>query len=262
MTFVIDALEEGAKSDSTPSFDPFVSLLARLIRNTRLPIRNIIISSRPQPEIKSVMDSPRFADVLVVNELGDAPDNVNLYLRHALQNIHNSRGLSSFSSRRWPSEEDLTMLSKRSSGRFIFASTIIRHVNQDKPQRRLTLLCGMLRGKARPVWGNVHDLYESIISNIEEPARKNGLYYISLILRLMGSLSIPDIMYNPTSFRSRPSFSFLHLAHLVSSIPFILPFEITWRTLSALNVSSLTFRNQTSIWLGIAFKSRTRRQRG
>ncbi|EIW80467.1 hypothetical protein CONPUDRAFT_105503 [Coniophora puteana RWD-64-598 SS2] len=196
MSIILDALDEGiSESKGVPAalIQPFIAHLVRLIRDSRLPIRNIIISSRPWPQIEYVMRNPDFGDILQIKPLGESANDVTKYLRHSFQQIRASHHTSLFRSGPWPPEEDIRMLSERSSGRFIFAATIIRQINQGEPHRRLALICGMLRGKVRRTWGDVHDLYKSIIDDIDEPTRKKGLYYLSLVVHLKRPLSLPTM---------------------------------------------------------------------
>ncbi|EIW80248.1 hypothetical protein CONPUDRAFT_144416 [Coniophora puteana RWD-64-598 SS2] len=85
------------------------------------------------------------------------------------------------------------MLSERANGRFIFAATIVRLIDQDQPQDRLPLVCSMLRGHVERVWGSVDRLYESIIESVDLSVRDTGLQYLSRIIALAEPLSLPSL---------------------------------------------------------------------
>ncbi|EIW74836.1 hypothetical protein CONPUDRAFT_77659 [Coniophora puteana RWD-64-598 SS2] len=85
------------------------------------------------------------------------------------------------------------MLAQRANGRFIFAATIVRMIDQDQPHERLPLVCSMLRGDVEQVWGDVGHLYASIIDSVEPSTRETALRYISLLANLAEPLSLSDL---------------------------------------------------------------------
>ncbi|EIW83774.1 hypothetical protein CONPUDRAFT_142357 [Coniophora puteana RWD-64-598 SS2] len=85
------------------------------------------------------------------------------------------------------------MISQRAKGRFIFAATIVRMIDQEQPHERLSLVNSMLRGDVEHVWGNIDHLYASIIDSIEASARENALKFISLLVNLAEPLSLSDL---------------------------------------------------------------------
>ncbi|EIW75669.1 hypothetical protein CONPUDRAFT_169426, partial [Coniophora puteana RWD-64-598 SS2] len=195
MSMIIDALDEGTAS-GIHHVKPFVVLLAALIRNPSIPIHRIFVSSRSWPQIRSVMCNNQFADIMRVIRLEDydSRQDVDRYLRHAFDEIYESHDLSTvLPPGLWPSESETLMLSERAYGRFIFAATIVRFVDQDQPQDRLRLVCSMLRGDVEQVWGNIDHLYSSIIEDIDLPARELGMKYLALIVNLAEPLCPSDL---------------------------------------------------------------------
>ncbi|EIW80710.1 hypothetical protein CONPUDRAFT_144677 [Coniophora puteana RWD-64-598 SS2] len=87
------------------------------------------------------------------------------------------------------------MLAERANGRFIFAATVIRLIDQDQPQDRLPLVCGMLRGDVSRVWGDIDHLYASAINDIDASVRTVGLQYLSLIVNLAEPLSSSNLRF-------------------------------------------------------------------
>ncbi|EIW74932.1 hypothetical protein CONPUDRAFT_112863, partial [Coniophora puteana RWD-64-598 SS2] len=194
MSLIVDALDEGTTS-GTSHIEPFISILARLIRDETIPIHNIIISGRPWPQIQTVMLADHLADIMNVLRLDDydSRQDVEHYMRHGFGRIYDAHDLSFLYPKPWPSFNDFTMLSERANGRFIFAATILRLVDRDQPHDHLALVCSMIRGSVEHAWGNIDFLYASIINSIDPSARSIGLRYLSLIVHLAEPLSLSDL---------------------------------------------------------------------
>ncbi|EIW73967.1 hypothetical protein CONPUDRAFT_113946, partial [Coniophora puteana RWD-64-598 SS2] len=194
MSIVFDALDEGANS-GTDLIRPFILLLARLVKDASLPVLNIIITSRPWPEIRAVMGNPNVSPVLetVLVERFDSHEDVVRFLRHSFDHVYDTC-LRAFSiPGPWPPEVDFQILSEQAHGRFIFAATVIRFIGQDEPQSRLRLICSMLRRNTSQDMGDVHHLYSSIIDEVDPLTRAKGMKYLSLIINLAEPLAISDL---------------------------------------------------------------------
>ncbi|EIW74381.1 hypothetical protein CONPUDRAFT_170111 [Coniophora puteana RWD-64-598 SS2] len=187
MSLVMDALDEGVPTGTgnhhfrasisslalkgvptgIETLWPFVSLLARLVRDTTLPISNIVITSRPSTE--AVMRSMEFADIIQPIHIEDfnSREDVTLFLRNAFEEVYRTQNLSVSCPRPWPSDEDILILSDRANGRFGVAATIVRVISQDQPDFRLPLVCRMLQRSAKAAQGDMSKLYDSLTDYID-----------------------------------------------------------------------------------------------
>ncbi|EIW78059.1 hypothetical protein CONPUDRAFT_129109, partial [Coniophora puteana RWD-64-598 SS2] len=193
ISIILDALDEGT-ANGTHHLKPFILLFGRLIHDVSLRIHNILITSRPWPQIGAVMNSADLASVVktVLISDFDSREDVALFFRHAFDQIYKTHDLVALCPQPWPPERDFTTLCERAGGRFIFAATIVRLLNQRQPLDRLSLICRMLRGGVAGVWGIDH-LYASIINDMDEFTRSSGLRYLSFIVNLAEPLAVPDL---------------------------------------------------------------------
>ncbi|EIW85661.1 hypothetical protein CONPUDRAFT_162818 [Coniophora puteana RWD-64-598 SS2] len=197
VSIILDALDEGTatNSKSARKISPFISLLGRLITDSSLPIRNVIIFSRPWPQIRSAMSSlraPNIVETVRMEDYGSYED-VTRFFRHAFDEIYDNHFLESLFRKPWPPEAELAMLAERAQGRFIFAATVIRLIDQEEPNKRLRLVCDMLRGTLASVWGSIDQLYSSIIDGVDPTIRAKGLRYLKLIANLAEPLALSEL---------------------------------------------------------------------
>ncbi|RXW16838.1 hypothetical protein EST38_g9024 [Candolleomyces aberdarensis] len=106
------------------------------LQSHRLPL-SFLILSRPEAWIKQHIESIKFEDVVETMDLfevGDRMGDVEKYLRAELARIAANIG-----DEEWPGEETAHKLVSRSNGHLLYASTVIRHIDDpyDDPRERL-----------------------------------------------------------------------------------------------------------------------------
>ena len=127
---VVDALDECI--DSEPS-SAILSVLGRHVK--QLSSVKFFITGRPEPRIRSGFRLPLLeplTQVFLLHEvkLSSVDEDILLYLQEKLTAVSKRRSDLDLSDP-WPSGGDLTTLTKKSSGLFIFASTLVRFIGSD-----------------------------------------------------------------------------------------------------------------------------------
>jgi len=127
---VIDALDECV--DDQPA-SAILSVLGRLV--SKLPLVKFFITGRPEPRIRSGFHLPLlepFTQVFYLHEVDPTSvgDDIRLYLTEELTGMMKTRSDLELSEV-WPSDEDISILVKKSSGWFAFASTLVRFVGSE-----------------------------------------------------------------------------------------------------------------------------------
>jgi hypothetical protein len=138
---VVDALDECV--DDQPA-SAILSVLARHI--DQLQFVKFFITGRPEPRIRTGFRLPflePLTQIFLLHEvkLSDVDEDIRLYLHEKLTAIAKQR--SNFDvSDPWPCENDLVALTKKSSGLFIFATTLVRFIGSEhhEPKERLQLI--------------------------------------------------------------------------------------------------------------------------
>ncbi|KAF7372886.1 putative nwd2 protein [Mycena sanguinolenta] len=116
--------------------------ILRAIRNScsskHLISLRFIVASRPEPHIREVFDSPFYSDVHRTLNVEQSFDDVHKYLCDEFSRIRTTEYIST----PWPSSNVLNELVRRSSGYFIYASTIIKFIDDKnyRPMERLEII--------------------------------------------------------------------------------------------------------------------------
>ena len=135
---IIDALDECM--DDQPA-SAILSVLGRHIK--QLTFVQFLITGRPEPRIRTGFRLPLLEPltrIFLLHEvkLSDVDGDIRLYLQEKLTGIAKRRSDFDLSDP-WPCDEDLVTLTKKSSGLFIFASTLVRFIESEHhgPNERL-----------------------------------------------------------------------------------------------------------------------------
>ena len=138
---VIDALDECV--DDQPA-SAILSVLGRYVK--QLTFAKFFITGRPEPRIRTGFRLPLLeplTQIFLLHEvkLSDVDGDIRLYLQEKL--IGAAKRRSNFDlSNPWPCDNDLVALTDKSSGLFIFASTLVRFIESEfhEPNERLQLI--------------------------------------------------------------------------------------------------------------------------
>ena len=140
-TIIIDALDECI--DDQPA-SAVLSVLGRLV--SKLLSVKFFITGRPEPRIRSGFRLPLlepFTQIFLLHEVDPTSvgGDIRLYLQEKLTAIAKRRSIPNLPES-WPSDEDIGTLTQKSSGLFIFASTLVRFIESEyhEPQERLRLI--------------------------------------------------------------------------------------------------------------------------
>ncbi|KAF9559629.1 hypothetical protein CPC08DRAFT_597855, partial [Agrocybe pediades] len=135
---VIDGLDEcSANIDSQRDL---LFTLQEVTSSTSL-IR-FLVCSRPESHLNSAFSSPRMATISYKIFLDDdysAREDIALYLEDKFREIKEGHVFKHKLPTTWPSPDIIWDLANKSSGQFIYASTVIRYVESPKhrPNQRL-----------------------------------------------------------------------------------------------------------------------------
>ena len=138
---VIDALDECI--DDQPA-SAILSVLGRFIKS--MPLVKFFITGRPEPRIRTGFRLPLLeplTQIFLLHEVKSAhvDKDILLYLTQGLTAIAKRRSGVDLPNP-WPRKNEIVALTKKSSGFFIFASTIVRFIGSEyhEPDERLQLV--------------------------------------------------------------------------------------------------------------------------
>ncbi|KAJ6587781.1 hypothetical protein B0H10DRAFT_2333239, partial [Mycena sp. CBHHK59/15] len=153
----------------------------------RCPAFRIIVASRPEPQLREVFEERSFQGLCRRVNIEQSFKDVRQFLRDEFARIHREhQNTMATVPTPWPSTETLRRLVKKSSGYFIYASTIIKFIDDKnfRPTERLECIENLVRTGICLPFGALDQLYAQIISNV--PVRPQLLR----ILRVVSSLQL------------------------------------------------------------------------
>ena len=192
---VVDALDECV--DDQPA-SALLSVLGRHVKD--LPLVKFFITGRPETPIRTGFRLPLLEPITQIFllhevELSDVNEDIRLYLQEKLTEIAKQR--SDFDvSNPWPCDQDLTTLAKKSSGLFIFASTLARFIGSKyhEPGERLELIVTQSDNTIHEGGAGVDLLYTKVLEHAFFGAKETTIF-----TNLRGVLGAVVLAFNPLS---------------------------------------------------------------
>jgi len=194
---VIDALDECI--DNEPS-SAILSVLGQFIN--QLPLVKFFITGRPEPRIRTGFRLPLLQPITQIFLLHGVDStsvnkDIQLYLTERLAKISKQRSNLDLPNP-WPHDGEIEALTEKSSGLFIFASTMVRFIESEHhdPNKRLQLLLSeanstMLEGRT-----GIDSLYSQILQYAFSKAHEPGEF--ADIRHVLGAIVLA---FNPLSRR-------------------------------------------------------------
>jgi len=168
---VIDGLDEC--NDSAAQCN-ILQVISRLFHHYRLPFL-IFIASRPERHLLHTFNTgplPEFHTTLALDDTYQPDNDIRLFLADNFMQIKESHPMRHYLDPSWPSLDVLDGLVEKSSGQFIYASTVVKYVSsiRHQPADRLNVVLGIRPPRhAREIpFGELDALYTHIFSSVEE----------------------------------------------------------------------------------------------
>ena len=133
------------------------------LRSHTLPFRFLVVS-RPDPHIQDFFNHDNLREISRHIPLSNNND-VSTFLRTELGRIRKDRRLPTA----WPIEKDIATLVKKASGPYIFASTVLRYIEDSRhyPPARLEAILGITTHKKSP-FADLDALYRKILESTSD----------------------------------------------------------------------------------------------
>ena len=192
---VIDALDECV--DDQPS-SAILSVLGRHVK--QIPSVKFFITGRPETRIRKGFRLPLLeplTQIFLLHEvkLSSVDQDIRLYLQEKLSAIAKQRSDLDVSVP-WPCDDDLTALTKKSSGLFIFASTLTRFIESEyhDPTERLRLVVAPLESTVHEGRAGIDPLYAQVLTHAFLNAKETTVF--ENLRRVLGAVILA---FNPLS---------------------------------------------------------------
>jgi hypothetical protein len=191
LVIVIDGLDECEGQDIQQEI---ICAISSVMKQGPLPLW-FFVASRPEPHIHEIFQSMlnKLHRPLNVNQ---SFEDVQKYLLDEFARIHREhRATMARVPRPWPSLDIIDKLVSKSSGYFIYASTIIKFIDDKhfRPTERLAFITGMTELQSERPFAALDQLYTQILSEV--PAQPQLLKILKVITTELssGALSVTSI---------------------------------------------------------------------
>jgi hypothetical protein len=192
---VIDALDECI--DDQPA-SAILSVLGRFAK--QLPLVKFFITGRPEPRIRSGFRLPLLEPLTHIFllhevELSSVDNDIRLYLTQKLTAIAKQRSNLELPDP-WPRDNEIEVLTKKSSGLFIFASTLARFIASEYhgPNERLQLVISKESGTMHEGRTGIDSLYSQVLLHAFADVHESAVF--DDVRRVLGAIVVA---FNPLS---------------------------------------------------------------
>jgi hypothetical protein len=193
---VIDALDECI--DDQPA-SAILSILGQFAN--QLPLVKFFITGRPEPRIRTGFRLPLLEPLtqiclLHAVESSSVNKDIQLYLTQGLSTIAKQRSNPKLPDP-WPHDNEIEALTKKSSGLFIFASTLVRFIGSEhhEPNERLQLILSEANNTTYEGHAGIDSLYSQILLHAFPDVYKPEVF--ASMRRVLGAIIL---VFNPLSW--------------------------------------------------------------
>ena len=221
---IIDGLDECMDGTQVQILD----MIFAIGKRSKFPFI-FLVASRPELEISAAMGDGKIREGLTRLPLDtdiNSHHDIRRFLEDKFDEIRLTHPIRSDLHSSWPSSEDIGTLVDKSSGQFIYASTIIKFISsrRHRPDHRLEIILDLRpKGKDLP-FAELDALYRYVLSSVEDTTTTVQIIATALIRRYGGDmdaltsvldLSPADIKLNLIDLRSLVEYgtNFLHILH-------------------------------------------------
>ncbi|KDR67212.1 hypothetical protein GALMADRAFT_80086 [Galerina marginata CBS 339.88] len=166
---IIDGLDEcGDKTDQVK----ILSAISTTLRLHRLPLI-FLIASRPEHDIRHSFNIGYLREIttrIALNEDYLPSDDIRLFLQDKFTEIKDTHAFKWHIPPTWPSPEILESLVDKSSGQFVYASTVVKFIlsSRHRPHLRLDIVLGLCPADREMPFAELDALYRHILSSAED----------------------------------------------------------------------------------------------
>jgi hypothetical protein len=167
---IVDGLDE---CRTTSAQTQILNALSTAVKHLQIPLC-FLIASRPEHDIRQAFNDHNGLGSLSFSVALDdtyQPDrDIEVFLESTFDEIKRQHPSRTYLPTSWPSLEDIRWLVKKSSGQFIFASTVAKYVNSHRhwPPDRLKIIFGQSHPGQDTPFAELDSLYHLILSSVAD----------------------------------------------------------------------------------------------
>ncbi|KAF8811830.1 hypothetical protein BYT27DRAFT_6437434 [Phlegmacium glaucopus] len=158
----------------------------------RIPVPIIfLVASRPEPHIRNafnLLNKSQACRHIVLDDSYEPDADIKVFLLSRFAEIKENHPLAVYIPKSWPSAEIIYRLVRKSSGQFIYASTVMKYLDSPhhRPMKRLDVIIGLIPIDGDIPYKELDALYSHILSCVDNWANT---------LKIFGFLFFRDWMH-------------------------------------------------------------------
>jgi hypothetical protein len=167
---ILDGLDE---CRTTSAQTQILNALSTAVKNLHIPLC-FLIASRPEQDIRQAFNDQNGLGLLsfsvALDDTYEPDDDIRVFLQSTFDEIKRQHPSRAYFPASWPSLEDIQWLVQKSSGQFIFASTVAKYVNSNRhwPPDRLKIIFGQSSSGPETPFAELDGLYHLILSSVAD----------------------------------------------------------------------------------------------
>jgi len=164
---IVDGLDECGKPKDQRYL---LEVLSTIVKQLSYPLL-FLVASRPEQAIRDAVNKEPLRTLttrLALDDAHEADSDIKLFLQSKFDEIKQNHPAGGYLPKPWPSREELGRLVEKSSGQFIYASTVVKFVDSSHhlPQDRLDIVFGLSPSEIATPFAELDALYHQIFSSV------------------------------------------------------------------------------------------------
>ncbi|KAJ7252282.1 hypothetical protein C8J57DRAFT_1077537 [Mycena rebaudengoi] len=191
VVIIIDGLDE---CDGHNVQQEILRSIDKAIHQQQVYLR-FFVTSRPEPHIAGIFCEPGLDGFHHPVNINQSFKDVRRYLQDEFIRIHKQHHTTmAMVPQPWPTAEVLNTLVEQSSGYFIYASTIIKFIDDEyfRPSDRLNIILGIIKPGSGSPFDTLDQLYIQILSDVPQDAQPQLIRILTPIAADL-QLTVPHI---------------------------------------------------------------------
>jgi hypothetical protein len=175
---ILDGLDE---CRTTSAQTHILSALSTAVKHLHIPLF-FLIASRPEQGIREAFNDQThnlglLSFSIALDDAYQPNKDIQVFLQSKFDEINQKHPSRAHFPTSWPSSEDIRRLVEKSSGQFIFASTVAKYVNSHRhwPPDRLKIIFGQSKPGQETPFAELDSLYHLILSSVANIERVKDL---------------------------------------------------------------------------------------
>ena len=180
---ILDGLDE---CRTTSAQTQILNALSTAVKHLRI-LLCFLIASRPEKDIRQAFndqnDLGSHSFSIALDDTYQPDDDIRVFLQLTFEEIKRNHPSRAHFPTSWPTSEDIGRLVKKSSGQFIFASTVAKYVNSHRhwPPDRSKIIFGQSDPGQETPFAELDALYHFILSSAADIEKVNDVFLVLVL---------------------------------------------------------------------------------